>query len=156
MGIERCRDSASIRRESLQHSVQLLRVQTAQLADSGIIISILHEEGQRQLLCLRTGLRVFVFNLAENLRHALRQNHVGNLDRRKQSRRKCSQIDHAVVPIQTLQRRNRFSEITQLAVVIILDDDALVADRPVDQFISSADRHHRARRKLIGRADINR
>ena len=142
-------------RECLQHRVQLLRVQTAQLAESGIIVSVLHEKRQRQLLGLRTGLRVFVFDLPEDLRHFFGQYHVRNLDRRKQRGREGAEVNDALMMIQPLQRRDRFSEIAQLAVIIVLDDQALISNRPVDQLVPSADRHHRARRKLIRRTGVN-
>ena len=49
----------------------------------------------------------------------------------------------------TLHGVNRLSKVAQLAVVIVLDDDAVVFHRPIQQFVSPSHRHYRSGRELV-------
>ena len=104
--------------------------------------------------CFGAGLAVPIFNLFEDLRQLFRQHHVADFNRRKKCGGEGAQIDDPSALVQALQGRNRLSEIAELAVVVVLQNVAVVVHRPLDQFIAAGNRHYHARRELVGRIHV--
>ena len=90
-----------------------------------------------------------------NCRQLFRQHHIAHADRRGNGFGKCTKIDHFTVRIASLKCRDRLALISELAVIIILDDIALLwFIRPSEQFNPTLHWHHDTGRILMGRRHI--
>src|SRR3569833_1600274 len=74
---------------------------------------------------------------------------VTKAQRREQCLAESSDVDHARVPVQSLQRRDRRAFIAVLAVVVILDDPGSGSLRPIEQLQSSRSAHGHTQGKLM-------
>ena len=132
-----------------------MRVQPAELFDARLVSAALHEQRKGELLRLRTALGVVALDLPVYLSHGRRKYHVAYLHRSEQRRRERSQVYDPAGLVDALQSEGRLSEVAELAVVVILDDVAVVCLGPGEKLISSRDRHHGACRKLVLRRYVS-
>src|SRR6266513_2472808 len=74
---------------------------------------------------------------------------------RKDCFAKRPNVNHATALIETLQRSERATSITKLAVVIILDNPRVACPRPFEQCQTPRQAHRNAKRVLVRRRDVN-
>lgn len=79
----------------------------------------------------------------------LRHNQVSDAQSRKHGARECPKVDDAAFGIQPLERLERPAFVVELAVVIVFDNDRVLAPRSFPQFQAPGQRKNGAGRKLM-------
>lgn len=103
---------------------------------------------------LRAAVRCDARGLRAARDQRLRHDQVGQRQARVDDLREGAGVQHAVLPVQALQRRQRMPGIAVLAVVIVLDDPGLRILGPREQLEAARHAHRIAQRRLVrGRDD---
>ena len=132
-------------------------VNAAHLVEMPLKMPIPQELPENLLLHARHRRRIKSADGAVTLHQLLWKHHITDTQRRRDTFGKCSKINYLPESIHALQRRNRLSTVTVLAVVIVLDQIALLLlRRPRKKFQSSAQRHDAAGRELMGRHHVDK
>src|SRR5262249_24518528 len=84
-----------------------------------------------------------------------RQDQVAKPERGKEELGKRAHVDDASGAIEALDRRDRVTLESVLAVVVVLDHEGAAALGPVEQRQATLEGQERAGRKLMGRRDID-
>src|SRR5215813_15257339 len=91
----------------------------------------------------------------ESINEVRRSNDVTDANRRKQYLAERSDVDDALLSVETLQCSQRLAQVTKLAVVIVLYDPCACLRGEAQQFESTAQRQSHSQRILVRRRYVD-